>query len=162
MAAQPTNGRNPAAAFAAVMSPAVPLPAPRGRIAASQPVEDFVEACDSAIDLAFDDVDEADLTPGVDVEDPRAMLKAYLLFLAAGAPYGDGEAYDAGDVDDWFEMVTPRVWSLLGFARPPAHLMVGLAFSLLGARDHQAPELRALIWAVRDFAASNLMPGLRG
>lgn len=123
-------------------------------------VEDFIHACEHALTLAFD-ADNPDVTPGVEVDQPRAMLKAYLLFLATwGAMAGD-ERLDAADVNDWGQSVTPAVWQLLGFDRPPTLLSIGLAFSLLGNRQHQAPELRALIWAVGDFAACNLMPGLR-
>lgn len=153
-------GRNFAAAFAAVTQGAQPLPATTSRVVASDPVVDFVAACDAAVDLAFDDPSAADFTPGLDVEEPAAMLKAYLLFLACWYPFSRGEDFDASAVDDWFEHVTPPVWRLLGFRAPPTRLSLGLAFSLLGEREHQAPELRALLWAVRDFAASGLMPGL--
>jgi hypothetical protein len=152
--------RNFAAAFAAVTQVAQPLPPPSSRVVASDLVTDFVDACDTAIELAFEDPSAADLTPGLDIEEPAAMLKAYLLFLACWAPYSNGEDHNAAEVDDWFELVTPRVWQMLGFRARPTRLSLGLAFSLLGGREHQAPELRALMWAVRDFAASGLMPGL--
>lgn len=152
--------RNFAAAFAAVTQAAQPLPPTTSRVVASDLVADFIDACDTAIGLAFDDPTTADLTPGLDVEEPAAMLKAYLLFLASWSPHAGRESFDAADVDDWFEAVTPRVWLLLAFRSQPSRLAIGLAFSLLGDAEHQAPELRALLWAVRDFAASGLMPGL--
>jgi hypothetical protein len=163
MSAAPANrppSVNHLAAFNAVTQPAAvrrSLP----RIGASEHIEDFIEALDNALDLAFAGVDAADLTPGVDIEHPAAMLKAYLLFLVGrGAMAGD-DSIDASDFDDWSEQVAPGVWRLLGFPRPPALLTVALAFSVLGNPQHQAPELRALIWAVGDFASSNLLPSLR-
>jgi hypothetical protein len=89
------------------------------------------------------------------------MLKAYLLLLVNEGLMSNSEGIDSELVKAWHARVTPRVWTLLGFAREPGLLQVQLAFSLLGRHEHIAGELRAFVWAVGDFAAIGLMPGLR-
>lgn len=135
-------------------------PGPASRVSSSERVAEFIGVCDVALDLAFDDPREAVLAPDVDVPQPGSFIKAYLLFLTTEGicPTADVEP---GSFDAWYERVSPAVWSLLGFEQPPSKMMVGLTFSLLGQREHQAPELRALIWALGELAAVNLMPGLR-
>lgn len=157
---QSGGGRNYRAAFNAVTRAAAPLPSPAARVGDGELVAEFIGVCDAALDLAFDDPREAVLAPDVDVPQPGSFIKAYLLFLATEGicPNADVEP---GTFEAWFERVSPAVWSLLGFEQPPSRMMVGLAFSLLGQREHQAPELRALIWALGELAAVNLMPGLR-
>jgi hypothetical protein len=151
--------RNFPAAFAAATALARPLPAPASRIVASDTVAEFIDACDSAVVRGLPDAGE--LLPGVDVAEPVEMLKAYLLFLAGEGVTCNSDAIDSARVKDWHARVTPRVWSLLGFRREPSLLTVQLAFSLLGQHAHVAAEMRALVWAVGDFAAIGLMPGLR-
>ena len=151
--------RNFPAAFAAATALARPLPAPASPIVASDTVAEFIDACDTAIGLVLPATGE--LLPGVDVEQPAPMLMAYLLFLVNEGVHADCDAVDSARIKDWHARVAPRVWSLLGFRREPSLLTVQLAFSLLGQHAHVAAELRALVWAVGDFAASGLMPGLR-
>jgi hypothetical protein len=151
--------RNFAAAFNAVTRTAAPSPPRDARVLATELIAHFIDACDSALDLAFDEPGVAELLPGVDVAQPAAMLKAYLLFLATESRAAGGPV--PGAVEGWYERVTPMGGRLLGFGeRAPAKMMVGLAFSLIGEREHQAPELRALIWLVGDLAGCKLLPGL--
>jgi hypothetical protein len=153
------GGRNFAAAFAAVTQAARPLPTLSLPVIASNPVAEFIEACDSA--LAYCVPDAGELLPGIDVDQPEAMLKAFLLFLANQGLTSNSEDIDAQLVKDWHARVAPRVWLLLGFPRDPGLLSVQLAFSLLGQQQHVAGDARAFVWAVGDFAAIGLMPGLR-
>lgn len=101
-----------------------------------------------------------ELLPGIDVAQPVAMLKAFLLFLVTEALHANSDNIDGELVTAWHGRVTPRLWTLLGFRPEPSLLTVQLAFSLLGESEHLAPEMRALVWAVGDFAACGLMPGL--
>lgn len=156
-----SSSRNFRALFNAATHSAAPPPLRVSRLVASDVVAQFVEACDTAIDLAFDTPGATELLPGVDVAMPFELLKAYLLFLATEGLCCASDI-EAGVCEAWFEGVTSHVWKLLGFAeRAPAKMTVQLAFTLIGQREHQAPELRALIWAIGDLAASNVMPGLR-
>jgi hypothetical protein len=158
---QRAGGRNYAAAFNSVTRAAVPLPAPVSRVVGSDAVAQFIDICDTALDLAFDEPGSAVLLPDVDVPTPEAVLKAYLLFLATEGIHPEAEAGPAR-FDAWYERVTPPVWRLLGFEDdPPAKLVLSMAFSLLGQREHQAPEVRALIWALGDLASCNLLRGVR-
>jgi hypothetical protein len=55
-----------------------------------------------------------------------------------------------------------RLWRLLGFRhRPPERKRLALAFSLMGRREYQSPELRGVIWLVGDPAACKLLAGVR-
>jgi hypothetical protein len=154
-----TANRNFVAAFAAVNQNAQPLVRPASLIVASDTVAEFIDACDSAIvcGLPID----GDPLPGVDVEQPWSMLKAYLLFLANEGVMSDSDAIDGERVKDWHARVAPRVWSLFGFHREPSLLTVELAFSLVCDHEHVAAGMRALVWGVGEFAAIGLMPGLR-
>jgi len=153
------GGVNPVAAFAAVMRPAAPLPLVRSLVVANETMVEFIDACDSALCCGPPTVGE--LLPGIDVEQPAAMLKAYLLLLANEGLMSEGESIDVALVKSWHARVTPRVWTLLGFAHEPGLLQLQLAFSLHGRDEHIAGELRAFFWAVGEFAAIGLMPGLR-
>jgi hypothetical protein len=147
------------AAFASVTQAARPLPATTSPIVASDLVAEFIEACDSALNCCIPDARE--LLPGIDVDQPDSMLKAFLLFLANQGLTSNSADIDAELVKDWHARVAPRVWLLLGFPREPGLLTVQLAFSLLGHQHHVAGDARGLVWAVGDFAAIGLMPGLR-
>jgi len=154
-----TASRNFPAVFAAATAAARPLPTSASRVVASDSLVEFIEACDTAIGLVLPA--PAELLPGVDVEQPAAMLMAYLLFLVNKGVHADCDAVDGARVKDWYERVSARVWERVGFRRTPSLLQVQLAFSLLGESQHLAAELRALVWAVGDFAATGLLPGLR-
>jgi hypothetical protein len=161
MSAQPHPDRpDYPARFQAVTRAAAPLPSPAARVGRSEAIEQFIDICDGALDLAFDDREAAVLTPDVDVPSQRPVLKAYLLFLATEGlhPMDDIQPQT---FEGWYERIAPPVWALLGFEQPPHRMMLGLAFSLLGQREHQARELRALIWAIGDFASCNLLRGVR-
>lgn len=151
--------RNYAAAFNAVTAMAAPLPAPAASIVASENVAEFIDACDSAICCGM--AVGADPLPGVDVEKPWAMFKAYLLLLANEGVMTQSDTIDGELIKNWYVRVAPNVWRLLEFDRAPSLLTVQLAFSLLNEHGRLAAEMRALTWAVGDFAASGLMPGLR-
>ncbi len=163
MTAQAGNnggGPNPAAAFAAVMQRAAPLPAPSARIVASDNVAEFIEACHTAVWAGLgEEVNE--LLPGVDVTEPRSVLKAYLLFLATEGLTRNSEDIDGERVKGWCERVQQRVWDLLGFKRQPGLLTMQLAFSLLGSEEHLTTAMRPLVWVVGDFAAIGLLRELR-
>jgi hypothetical protein len=149
-----------APAFGPGRQPAAPLPSTSFRIVETDVVTGFVAACDAAVDLAFDTPGIAELLPG-DVAPKAALLKAFLLFLATEGRIA-GENIELADYDDWYARLDPEVWTLLGFGgRGPGKVTVALAFSLLGKRQHQAPELRALIWLVGELAARNLLHGFR-
>jgi hypothetical protein len=94
--------------------------------------------------------------PGVHVAHQRELLNAYLLFVASDATNED----DPDRLANWYARMTADVWKLLGFSQRPSLLTLELAFSLLEQRDHQAPELRALILAVRFFGGADLLRGL--
>jgi len=152
-------------AFDAVMRPAAASPLSVGPAVAavappSDPVDyvaEFVDVCDAAIDIAFDEPPTPDLLPGLAVEQPLAMLKAYLLYLAATAPHDQ----KPGRLEDWFEHVDVATWRKLGFERRPARLHVELAFALAREREHQAPELRGLIALVELLSGAALLRGVR-
>lgn len=160
MSVQNSGGPNYYTAFNNLSRTAVQLPSPRAQVVRSQPMEAFIEVCGAALDLAFDDPGSAELMPGVDIEEPLAVVKAYLLFLANVGLMPTSET-SADVYDDWHETVTEPVWKLLGFERKPPTMALGMAFMLLAQREHQAPELRALIWAVGELAAARLLPGVR-
>lgn len=134
---------------------------PPGRVlGATSAVADFIDACDTALDCAWDGSATHDLMPGVPVEAKAAVLKAFLLFLATEGVVANGDV-DPDRFDRWYERVTAEVWELLGFAqRPPAKMTFALAFSLAAEHEHQAPEVRAVIWLVGDLAACRLLTGL--
>jgi len=150
-----------AATSGSARQPVASLPSASFRIVETDVVIAFVAACDAAVDLAFDTPGIAELLPGVDVAPKAALLKAFLLFLATEGRIA-GEHIEVADSDGWYARLDPEVWALLGFGgRAPGTVTVALAFSLLGKRQHQAPELRALIWLVGELAARNLLQGLR-
>jgi hypothetical protein len=146
--------RNIAAAFSAVTAPAAALPAPVAPLAPTDRLVEFVESCETVMQVACDRA--AELLPGVAVDDPAAMLKAFLTYVACAAP--DHE--DPAQLTAWLARCQPRLWSLLGFQRPPSLTTVELAFSLLCDRGHQAAELRALVAAVECFASAKLLAEL--
>jgi hypothetical protein len=117
-------------------------------------VAEFIDVCLCAIDVAFDG---RELLPDVAVEEPRQMLLAYLLYLAATAP----DDADPSRLADWLAHVDRGTWRLLHFSRAPRRLDIELAFSLIGRRQHQAPELRGLIALVQLLAGAELLRGLR-
>jgi len=151
--------RNFIAAFNSVTAAASPLPAPVKYVVASDSIAEFIDSCDSAICCGM--AVGADPLPGVDVERPWSMFKAYLLLLANEGLTPQSDALDSKLIKDWHARVTARVWRLLEFDGEPSLLTVQLAFSLLSEHGHLAPEMRALAWAVGDFAACGFMPGLR-
>lgn len=146
-----------AAAFANVFSPARPVAAPAGRPAAlvGMRVMEFLAACEAAV--GTDRLASDDLLPGVDVEQPGAVLLAYLLFLATEALTPNAEQLTGDRVADWHRRLPPTAWKAMGFTRPPGLLALQLAFSLLADIQHLAAEVRALVWAVGDFAAIGLL-----
>ena len=124
---------------------------------------EFIDICDTAIDCAFDlPSSGADVLPGIDVPSPVSMLKAYLLYVACEAPSGL-QGWSSGQYADWYRRVSGDVWRLLGFGdRPPPRLRVELAFAALSeGPGHQAPELRALVFAVEQFTTAGMLRGLR-
>jgi len=156
--ALPAAGPNYAAVFGAVL-PATAASATVTRPAVSQALADFIDACDTAVVVAFDDPAAADWLPGVDVPRPASVLKAYLLFLAQERCLP--AELDAAAFERWYQRVPADVWQLLEFHRPPVKLKLSLAFSLIGQPQHQAPQLRGLIWLLGDLAACGLLPGVR-
>lgn len=131
--------------------------ASRGERAVTDYVAEFIEVCESAIEVAYgDDVASAEFAPGVAVSAPLPMLLAYLLYLAAAAPDDTPER-----VSDWYAHVDRVTWERLGFATAPARLEVELAFSLMGRHEHQAPELRSLIAFVEFLAGADMLRGVR-
>lgn len=121
-------------------------------------VGEFIESCRSAIDVAFArNPEECEVAPGVATVTPLPLLLAYLLYLASTAP--DAEVDEA--FDGWFDHVDHSTWERLGFAQRPPRLSVALAFELMGAREHQAPELHGLIALVEFLAGAGLLHGVR-
>lgn len=148
-----SGSRNFAAAFSAVTKPAAPGP---NRVVALAPTDrlvEFVESCETVMQVVFDDPGTAELMPGVAVVEQAALLKAFLAYVACVAPQHE----DPEQLTRWLARCQPRLWAALGFKRPPAATTVELAFSLLCDRNHQAPELRALVAAVECFASANLL-----
>jgi len=147
--------------FSTVMGAARATPATPRPPAMSDSLGEFIDACDSAIELAFNDPASADPLPGVDVPRAASVLKAYLLFLASERTFADSEV-GAEAFERFYECLPAEVWRQLGFGnQPPAKMKLALAFSLIGQREHQAPELRGVIWLIGDLAASGLLAGVR-
>lgn len=148
--------RDFAAAFGAVGIAAV-IPTPR--VVPLMPTDrlvEFIESCETVMQVAFDDPAAAELMPGVAVSDQASVLKAFLTYVACVAPNHE----DPAQLAAWLDRCQPRLWSALGFRRPPTTTTVELAFSLLVDRAHQAPELRALVAAVECFASADLLAEL--
>jgi hypothetical protein len=148
--------RNFAAAFGAVTAAAaVSTP----RVVPLMPTDrlvEFVESCETVMEVSFEDPAAAELLPGVAVGEQAAVLKAFLTYVACVAPHHEDPEQLAG----WLARCQPRLWTTLGFKRAPSTTMLELAFSLLCDRGHQAPELRALVAAVECFASAKLLQEL--
>src|SRR5579875_2583672 len=90
------------AAFGAVTRAATPLPSPAARVGPSEAIEQFIDICDGALDLAFDEPAAAVLLPDVDVPSQAPIVKAYLLFLATEGLHPT-DTVEPGTFEGWYD-----------------------------------------------------------
>lgn len=158
--------RAPADAFAAVLGAGRGQAAVPGtgsgsttggerRIVTTDLLAEFVGCCSAVLEVVLGEEDAPVVLEGN--EFPASMYKAYLMFLACGAP--DSDDFDVL-LDSFCERLHPDVWELLGFRHAPDRFELELAFAAFVDFSYLESELRAFTTGIELFAASGVFQDL--